>query len=47
MTLRYFRELSFNEIADLLGETENTVTVQAKRCLAKLRAKCYDLGIRG
>ena len=47
ITLRYFRELAFNDIAGLLGETENTVTVQARRCLAKLRARCHDLGIRG
>ena len=45
ITLRYFRELAFNDIADMLGETENTVTVQTRRCLDRLRAKCYDMGL--
>ncbi len=47
ITLRYFRELGFSEIAGLLGETENTVTVQTRRCLERLRARCFDLGIKG
>jgi RNA polymerase sigma factor (sigma-70 family) len=44
ITLRYFRELSFKEIADLVGASENTVTVQTRRCLSSLRAKFNRLG---
>lgn len=36
--LRYFKELSYGEIAGELGEAENTLTVRARRCLDKLRA---------
>jgi RNA polymerase sigma-70 factor (ECF subfamily) len=37
ITLRYYNELSFNEIAGIFNATENTVTVQTRRCLDKLR----------
>jgi RNA polymerase sigma factor (sigma-70 family) len=37
ITLRYYNELSFNEIAGVFNATENTVTVQTRRCLDKLR----------
>jgi len=37
ITLRYYHECSFNEIAGMLDATENTVTVQTRRCLDKLR----------
>ncbi len=36
--LRYFEELPFKEIAKSFGSTENTVTVQTKRCLDELKA---------
>jgi len=37
ITLRYYNELSFNEMAGMFNATENTVTVQTRRCLDKLR----------
>jgi len=45
--LRYFRELPFNEIAEVFGESENTVTVQTRRCLDKLRAWFKERDRRG
>ena len=42
LTLRYYRDLSFKEIAEILGASENTLTVQTRRCLEKLRT-----GFRG
>lgn len=45
--LRYFRELPFNEIAAMLGEGENTVTVRTRRCLDKLRARFKERDRRG
>jgi RNA polymerase sigma factor (sigma-70 family) len=47
IALRYFHELSFKEIADKLGATENTVTVQTRRCLESLRAKFAGSRERG
>lgn len=47
IALRYFNELSFKEIADKLGATENTVTVQTRRCLESLRAKFTGSRERG
>ena len=35
--LRYYDDMPFAEIAELVGATENTVTVQTRRCLDKLR----------
>lgn len=35
--LRYYKELSFSEMADILDASENTLTVQTRRCLDKLR----------
>jgi len=40
--LRYFRELSFSEVGQTIGATENTVTVQTRRCLNKLRLLCQE-----
>ncbi|MBI4965379.1 MAG: sigma-70 family RNA polymerase sigma factor [Desulfomonile tiedjei] len=37
ITLRYYNELPFSEIASMLDATENTVTVRIRRCLDKLR----------
>jgi RNA polymerase sigma factor (sigma-70 family) len=37
LTLRYYEELPFKEIAGMQGASENTVTVQTKRCLGELR----------
>jgi RNA polymerase sigma-70 factor (ECF subfamily) len=34
--LRYYDELAFGEIAAIVGLTENTLTVQTRRCLEKL-----------
>jgi len=48
--LRYYDELPFAEMAQLVGATENTVTVQTRRCLDKLRARYRareSRGIRG
>lgn len=36
--LRYYDDLPFAEMAQLAGVTENTITVQTRRCLDKLRA---------
>lgn len=47
ITQRYFRELSFKEIAQSVGATENTVTVQTRRCLDSLKAKFNRLGRQG
>lgn len=47
ITQRYYNELSFKEIADKLGATENTVTVQTRRCLESLRAKFTGSRERG
>jgi RNA polymerase sigma factor (sigma-70 family) len=38
LTLRFYRELSFGEMAEMLGSSENTLTVQTRRCLDKLKA---------
>jgi RNA polymerase sigma-70 factor (ECF subfamily) len=39
ITLRYYSELSYAEISERLGSTENTLTVQTRRCLDKLKTK--------
>jgi RNA polymerase sigma-70 factor, ECF subfamily len=41
--LRYFDEMSFTEIGQRNGTTENTATVQTRRCLEKLKAKLKNL----
>ncbi len=45
--LRYFQEMPFNEVAKIQGATENTVTVQTRRCLDKLKAVFQELERRG
>lgn len=41
--LRYLQEMPFNEVAKIKGATENTVTVQTKRCLDRLRGVYQEL----
>jgi len=38
LRLRYYNEMPYNEIASILGASENTLTVQARRCIDQLRA---------
>jgi RNA polymerase sigma factor (sigma-70 family) len=45
--LRYYKELPFGEIAEMLGISENTLTVQTRRCLDKLRTAFQGLERRG
>lgn len=47
LKLRYFEELSYKEIAQRLGASENTLAVRAKRCLTELSAKFADLLQKG
>jgi len=39
LMLRYYDELPFKQIAASFGATENTVTVQARRCLDELKIR--------
>ena len=39
--MRYVQELSLGEIADITGETENTIAVRIHRGLNKLRSLFY------
>jgi len=39
LKLRYEEGLPYREIAEILGASENALTVQARRCLDELRAK--------
>jgi len=47
LTMRYLDELSFKEVADAMDSTENTVTVQTRRCLEALRIRLIGRTIRG
>ncbi len=47
LTLRYLNDLSYKEIAETLGVSENTLNVQARRCLEKLRIKFRDAERKG
>jgi RNA polymerase sigma-70 factor (ECF subfamily) len=47
ITLRYYNQCSFNEIAEMLNATENTVTVQTRRCLDKLRGIYGSIELKG
>ncbi len=40
---RDFQELSYGEIAKILGDTENTITVTRKRCMEQLSTICHAL----
>ncbi len=47
LELRYFEELPFAKISEMLGLKENTVTVQTKRCLEQLNHAYEKLIQRG
>ncbi len=47
LTLRYLNDLSYKEIAEQVGGSENTLTVQARRCLEKLRMKFREAERKG
>lgn len=47
LTLRFIDDLTFKDIAQSLGQTENTVTVQTRRCLESLRERYLRLGRKG
>jgi len=47
LTLRYLHDLSYREIAELFGVSENTLTVQTRRCLEKLRIKFREAERKG
>jgi RNA polymerase sigma factor (sigma-70 family) len=47
LRLRYYDELSFKEISTLLGAKENTLVVQARRCLDELKALYVELEQEG
>jgi RNA polymerase sigma factor (sigma-70 family) len=42
LNMRYFQDMSFAEISGILGINENTLNVQTRRCLEKLRSKYND-----
>jgi RNA polymerase sigma factor (sigma-70 family) len=45
--LRYYDELRYSDIAAIVGVTENTLTVQTRRCLEKLKVMYKDIETRG
>jgi len=47
LTLRELEELPYKEISEILGQTENTLTVKARRCLEDLRANYMRLMRKG
>jgi RNA polymerase sigma factor (sigma-70 family) len=47
LTLRYLKDLSYKEIAETFGVSENTLTVQTRRCLEKLRVKFHEAERKG
>lgn len=47
LELRIFEELPYKEITELLGASENTLTVQFRRCLDELRANFHELVRKG
>jgi RNA polymerase sigma-70 factor (ECF subfamily) len=47
LKLRYFDELPYKQIAQILGASENTLTVRARRCLGELTANYYEFLRRG
>lgn len=47
LKLRYFLEMSFAEIAEKLGVTENTLNVRTRRCLNKLRTVYQECSRKG
>jgi RNA polymerase sigma factor (sigma-70 family) len=47
LRLRYYEELAYKEIAEILDGNENTLMVQARRCVDDLRAHCDELQRKG
>lgn len=47
LALRYFEELPYKEISNILGASENTLTVKARRCLAELTAHFDEISRGG
>jgi RNA polymerase sigma factor (sigma-70 family) len=47
LTLRYLKDRSYKEIAEIHGVSENTLTVQTRRCLEKLRVKFREAERKG
>ncbi len=47
LKMRYEMDLPFKQIAVTVGATENTVTVQARRCLDELRARYKEIERKG
>jgi RNA polymerase sigma-70 factor, ECF subfamily len=47
LTLRYLNDLSYKEISEMVGASENTLTVQTRRCLEKLRTKFREAERKG
>ncbi|MBM3300617.1 MAG: sigma-70 family RNA polymerase sigma factor [Deltaproteobacteria bacterium] len=47
LKLRYFDELPYKEIAQILKASENTLTVRARRCLGELTSNYYEILRRG
>lgn len=47
LRLRYYDELSFKEISQLLAAKENTLVVQSRRCLDELKARYVELEHEG
>lgn len=45
--MRFYQELPYKEITVILGGSENTLTVQARRCLEELRAIIDELMRKG
>jgi len=47
INLRIFEETPYKEITEILGGTENTLTVQLRRCLDELRANFDEFKRKG
>lgn len=47
LRLRYYEELPYGEISEIVGAAENTLMVQARRCIDELRAQCDELQRKG
>jgi RNA polymerase sigma-70 factor (ECF subfamily) len=37
LTMRFYKDLSYGEISEIYGTAENTLTVQTRRCIEKLK----------
>jgi RNA polymerase sigma factor (sigma-70 family) len=47
LKLRYYEELPYGKITEILGATENTLTVQAARCIRELKTSYQTLINKG